>query len=89
MEFQIDAHYVRYLFEKSGGKCALTGIQFDCNFGSAYSRRPWAPSLDRIDSKIGYVEGNCRLVCVAVNTALNEWGLDVLRTIAEALLEYK
>ena len=39
-------------------------------------------SLDRIDSSKGYTVENCRLVCTAVNLAMNEWGEDVLERIA-------
>src|SRR5690606_21411241 len=45
-------------------------------------RRPFAPSLDRIDTSTGYEAGNCRLVCVLANIALNEWGEDVFARVA-------
>lgn len=41
-------------------------------------RRPLAPSIDRIDSSLGYTRQNCRIVCAAVNYAMNVWGEDVL-----------
>lgn len=42
-------------------------------------KRPYAPSIDRIDSAKGYFPGNCRMVCVAANYAMNVWGEAVLR----------
>lgn len=30
---------------------------------------PWSPSLDRINPKIGYIDGNCRLVTWIYNRA--------------------
>ncbi len=52
-----------------------------------WRRAPWAPSVDRIDSSKGYVPGNVRLVCVAANLAMNEWGEDVLARVARAYVE--
>ncbi len=47
------------------GKCELTGIPFvvEGKHGKFFS-----PSLDRIDPKLGYVDGNCRFILFAVNT---------------------
>lgn len=71
---------------KTQGRCMLTGIVF--NFSKAGGeRRPWYPSIDRIDSRKGYTTTNCRIVCVAVNLAMNVWGEQVLNTIAEQIVK--
>lgn len=49
-------------------------------------KRPFAPSLDRIDSTRGYVVGNVQFVCTAANFAKGQWGLDVLRRIARGVV---
>lgn len=67
-------------------RCALTGIRFEIASAGRGVRRPFAPSLDRIDSAGPYSAANVRLVCVAVNVALNVWGEAVLRRIALGLL---
>jgi hypothetical protein len=79
------------LAEKSQGRCSLSGIPYE--FGAAEEmyrhpsrrKRVWAPSIDRIDSAVGYVPGNVRLVCMAVNVARQEFGDDVLLKLAKAL----
>lgn len=74
------------LWERCGGRCELSGIQFD--LGPTVDRgrrRPFAPSLDRIDPRRGYAATNLRLICVVANIALNEWGLEPLLRLAEAL----
>ena len=72
------------------GRCALTKIPFswdEIGASGKHRRRPYLPSLDRIDSSKGYVAGNVRLVCVAANLAMNSWGeevfFDILRRVAE------
>jgi hypothetical protein len=51
-------------------------------------RHPYAPSLDRIECSKGYTASNTRLVCVAVNFGMNEWGEDVYRELAKAAVEH-
>lgn len=70
---------------QQNGCCAITGLPFYFETDPRYTKRPWVPSVDRIDRTQGYLPQNCRLVAAAVNIALNEWGLDVLETIASAL----
>lgn len=72
------------LVEKANGRCMFSGIVFS----NAYAlesgvKRPFAPSIDRIDSKKGYSLENCRLVCVIVNLAMNEWGEGPLKFLLE------
>ena len=78
------------LYEAQGGRCALTGLRFDLRIvGNGKARRPFAPSLDRIDSTGGYTQDNVRLVCQAVNFALNAYGEDTFREIAAATAAFE
>jgi hypothetical protein len=77
--------YLKEIVAKQNGVCALTGLPFDTTVREKSSRpSPYQPSLDRIDCKLGYVPGNVRVVCFAVNVALNEWGENVFLRIATA-----
>lgn len=67
------------LVSSSNGLCAVTGLPLSI---SEAPRDPFKPSLDRIDNALGYGIGNCRLVLMAVNYAMNVWGEDVFRAIA-------
>jgi len=68
----------------SSGKmrCQVSGTPFSLDKDARTGRRPFAPSIDRIDNSEGYVSGNVRLVCMITNYAMNEWGEDYLRIIA-------
>ena len=77
------------LYDAQGGRCAITGLPFNLRVvGSGAARRPFAPSLDRIDSDSGYTRDNTRLVCQVVNFALNSYGEDVFLEIAIAATEF-
>ena len=74
------------LADRAKGRCELTNIPFayeqGCLKGNAF-----VPSIDRIDSNVGYVYDNCRLVLFSVNAALGPWGEKHLRLIAKSLLK--
>jgi hypothetical protein len=67
--------------------CALTRIPFDLCLHRRYRANPFRPSLDRINSKNGYTPDNTRLVCVAVNFALNEFGESTFKFLCERYLQ--
>lgn len=68
----------------------LSGLVFrETQFGSGRARRPYAPSLDRIDAEQPYSLKNCRLVLQAVNFALNAWGDEVFLDVAGAATRHE
>lgn len=73
------------MWERSGGRCAMTNARFSMKPEKGKFKRPWAPSIDRIDVAKGYEFSNCRLVCTAVNLAMNEWGEKVLFELVRRL----
>ena len=63
------------------GFCELSGVPFT-RFGKV--RGPFSASIDRINSKLGYTYDNIRIICTALNTALGNWGEEVLLQILDA-----
>jgi hypothetical protein len=88
--YDLPLGFTTLLFETQGGRCAVTGIRFSLEeYPHALVKHPFAPSLDRMDSRVGYTASNVRLVCVAVNFGMNEWGEDVFMRLARAAVEYQ
>lgn len=87
IEFSLSADDMVEMFSRANGRCEVTGLAFQHEKNDVSLYRPFAPSLDRIDPRAGYVAANVRLVCVIVNAALNQWGEGPFWTMIEAAAE--
>lgn len=87
--FDLTEDDVAQMVQQSRGRCAVTGIAMSIERGALpigrKMRRPWAPSIDRIQSSDGYSRENCRIVCCAANYAMSQWGEAVLIEMAKAI----
>lgn len=73
MEFNLTAEFLTDLYILQKGQCALTGwIMETQSFTFGKNEIRDTMSLDRIDSRIGYVRGNVQLVCWQVNIAKSD-----------------
>lgn len=66
----LTVEYLFDMYQKQNGLCALSGKEMTYITGSG--RVPTNISIDRIDSNIGYDEGNIQLVCVQANKMKQE-----------------
>jgi hypothetical protein len=66
--FNIDLDYLINLWVSQKGRCNLSNLKMTTGIGTLNSR----VSVDRIDSKKGYVKGNCQLLRSDVNIAKND-----------------
>jgi len=66
------------------GRCEVTGLPFVMAVRDGRPG-PFSPSIDRISPAAGYTVANCRVVLMALNIAMSDWGLDPILKIAEAL----
>jgi hypothetical protein len=70
---------------RCGGRCEVSGVEL--TFTTVGRRGPYGPSVDRIDSNFAYTPRNTRIVCVAMNYAMNTWGVEPLIPIFRAMAE--
>lgn len=76
------------VWERCEGRCAVSGLPFNEKIvGTGKAKRPFAPSLDRINRSKGYTVDNVRLVYAVANFAMNAWGEDPVRALAEGLVK--
>jgi len=86
IQFDLTLADVERLLVQSDKRCMLTGIPFDLARTDGVRRRLWAPSIDRIKCDLGYAVGNVRVIAVAVNVAMSDFGEEFLLRIAHALV---
>lgn len=74
-EFNIDLKYLRRIWNKQNGICPLTGWNLIIKSYSNKSDKLqiYHASLDRIDSKKGYIKGNVRFISIMANYAKHRW----------------
>lgn len=75
-----------WIFEAvKAGRCQVSGLLFDTSSG----RKPWAPSLDKINPKGGYTKDNVQVVVWMYNACKWTFTHDDVLTLARALLAGK
>lgn len=85
LELSITKEYAWNLFLKQNKRCALSGIEL--KFPTKNKDRSYNISMDRIDSSLGYIEGNVQWVHKDVNfmkrTYSQEYFIGLCKLIAE------
>jgi hypothetical protein len=76
IKFLLSKEEYEQIVRRANGQCEVTGITFELRVRPGSWRRPFAPSLDRIESSGIYEASNCRLICGIVNAAMSDWGDD-------------
>jgi len=79
--YSLSPEYLWELYLNQDKKCALSGIPIDF-------RKNGAASLDRIDSALGYVEGNVQWVYNKINIMKNEYTQDEFLQLCKIITEY-
>lgn len=87
IEFSISEEYILQLAEKNNYRCEVTMLSFKEEKPAGLRIRPWLPSIDRINSKRGYIPGNVRVVCAFVNVAMNGFGDQFFKAVLNPLIE--
>ena len=82
--FNLDIDFLKDLYAKQCGKCALSGEELEIS-GDRYLSN--LLSIDRVDSSVGYVKGNVQLVGVQYNMmkahATQDQFIQMCKTVVE------
>lgn len=76
----LSEEYLLFLWEQQEGKCKYSGLPL-----SYEVNHPDTVSLDRIDSSIGYIEGNLQLVSTTVNRIKLDLGEETFLTYCKLI----
>lgn len=84
LTFNVSLEYLNNLFESQNHKCALSGLSIEPDLVTPVSKQ--SMSIDRIDSNIGYEEGNIQWVDKRINmmkgTLSNEEFIELCTMVA-------
>jgi predicted nucleic acid-binding Zn ribbon protein len=90
IECDIDYDYIVKLYELQKGLCAKTNVPLEMsNVNTRHNTNPNTVSIDRIDSKRGYVKDNVELVTTIYNTAKNNWSYEDVLAMSHALVKFE
>ncbi|MFA6234097.1 MAG: hypothetical protein WC824_07900 [Bacteroidota bacterium] len=92
-DHDIDLPYLKTLWEQQEGKCALSGIPMILPRNTLATDKdvwnPWRASLDRIDSKKGYLKGNVQFVVLMANLCKGTFTEDDVVVFGKALAGFE
>ena len=83
-EFNLVVNEILKLWDRQGGRCAVTKIPLEIGVDAWCLRQP---SIDRIDHDKGYTIDNIRLTCLWVNVARGKWADNQLLEMCKILVE--
>lgn len=69
------------------GTCEVTGLSFDLDKPEGSAKNPYAPSIDRINSNVGYTKENTRIVIWQYNLMKGEIADDELLKLCTLIVE--
>ncbi|KJJ83661.1 hypothetical protein OMAG_002470 [Candidatus Omnitrophus magneticus] len=88
-KFDIDLDLEICKYMEQLGRCQLTRIPFSLrlNPGGKRFNDPFMPSIHRTVLEKGYTKDNIVLVCLIVNLAINNFGINVFTRMCESYIE--
>lgn len=85
--YKLTAKHEKELVIRCNGASEWSGMKFCFDKVEGCMKRPWIPSLDRIDSSKGYVMGNVRILNCFENNMLGQFGSEVAITGTLAIIK--
>lgn len=70
-------------------RCPVTNLSFQLDLPASTWRNPLRPSFDRVDTSLGYIKSNTRIVLLWVNLAKNDFDEETFRYLCSRVLRNK
>jgi hypothetical protein len=86
-EFTIDFDEVLQMWDSQNGKCNICKRHLEYIPGNN-KRNPRKATIDRIDSRKGYIENNVHLLCEQCNRAKQDLSKEEMIRFAKGILDY-
>ena len=84
--YDITLTYLKNLWENQNGICAISGVKMELPASLSETRgSPFCASLDRIDSEIGYIQGNVQFVTQFCNLGKRDFKEDQVLKFIQAI----
>lgn len=87
LEFNLTREFIKE--QLANGTCKATGIKFRYEMGDTKIISPFAPSVDKINPKLGYTIDNCQVVCWIYNRAKGDSSHEEVLILARSLCHQK
>ena len=86
LEFNISLEFLKNLWMKQAGKCAITGLSMSHTVLSGRLKNNL--SIDRINSNEGYITNNIQFVCTSVNIMKSTLTMNELKYYCNLILQH-
>jgi hypothetical protein len=84
----IELHHLVEVWVRQKGRCPMTGMIMEMESGSSREKNPIICSIDRIDSKRGYLPDNIQLCTHWANNCKNTWNEGIYEEMIKKAYEY-
>lgn len=89
MEFNLTVDFLMDLYILQKGLCSLTGWFMTLDAPAMCNQIREAISIDRIDSRTGYIRGNVQLVCWQVNIAKHDLTSECFMNLCKSVIKWQ
>ena len=83
LKFNLTIEYLQKVFDEQNNKCSLSDLEIE--FSDDYKKISQTASLDRIDSSVGYIEGNVQWVHKYINQMKHRLPQEIFIQLCQAV----
>lgn len=90
IDVQVSFHDIIAIWEEQQGRCAISNLPMSWAKGNNKGLARWdSVSIDRIDSTLGYIPGNLRLILFCINAFRGSASDEQMHRVVDAILKHR